>query len=167
MSMLGKNRKRSAALLTGAIVFLVAYILTGRSLFVRVVVSLFLVYTVVELVLLLLARRGTSGAGTMPAERAGMSSAGVGAGQVGVLMPPLGEGVESATVLRWITTAGETVEAGQPLAEISTDKVETEVVSPAAGTVAAILVRADQVAAVGTPIAVISPAADGLASAQT
>ncbi len=72
-----------------------------------------------------------------------------------VTMPALGESVDSGTVVRWLKEVGEEVEADEPLLEVSTDKVDTEVPSPIAGTLQKILVHEDEEAEVGAPIAVI------------
>jgi pyruvate dehydrogenase E2 component (dihydrolipoamide acetyltransferase) len=59
---------------------------------------------------------------------------------VSVTMPRLGESVSEGTVTRWLKKAGERVEADEPLLEVSTDKVDTEVPSPASGTLLSIKV---------------------------
>jgi pyruvate dehydrogenase E2 component (dihydrolipoamide acetyltransferase) len=74
---------------------------------------------------------------------------------VDVTMPQLGETVAEGTVTRWLRQVGDTVADQEPLVEISTDKVDTEVPSPAAGTLIEILVREDSTVAVGTVIAVL------------
>src|SRR5438552_12350795 len=68
---------------------------------------------------------------------------------VQVTMPQMGESVTEGTVLEWRKQVGDRVEADEPLVEISTDKVDTEVPAPAAGTLIAIDVEADQTVAVG------------------
>ena len=77
-----------------------------------------------------------------------------GAGQA-VLMPALGESVTEGTVTRWLKAEGETVELDEPLLEVSTDKVDTEVPSPFAGTVIKIVVQEDETVAVGAELAFI------------
>ncbi|HTJ67477.1 MAG TPA: biotin/lipoyl-containing protein, partial [Actinospica sp.] len=57
---------------------------------------------------------------------------------VSVTMPALGESVTEGTVTRWLKKEGETVEVDEPLLEVSTDKVDTEIPSPAAGVVISI-----------------------------
>ena len=75
-------------------------------------------------------------------------------------MPALGESVTEGTVTRWLKQVGDTVEADEPLLEVSTDKVDTEIPSPVAGTLLEIKVAEDETAAVGAELAVIG-AADG------
>ncbi|MGI5214044.1 2-oxoglutarate dehydrogenase, E2 component, dihydrolipoamide succinyltransferase [Plantactinospora sp. CA-290183] len=79
-------------------------------------------------------------------------------------MPALGESVTEGTVTRWLKEIGEQVEADEPLVEVSTDKVDTEIPSPAAGTLLEILVGQDETAPVGADLAVIGAA--GAAPAQ-
>ena len=57
-----------------------------------------------------------------------------------VTMPALGESVTEGTVTRWLKNVGDTVEVDEPLLEVSTDKVDTEIPSPVAGTLQEILV---------------------------
>ncbi len=75
-----------------------------------------------------------------------------------VTMPQLGETVTEGTILRWAKQPGDTVREDEVLLEISTDKVDTEVPSPFAGTVLEILVAEGQTVAVGTALAVIGEA---------
>ncbi|GID09692.1 2-oxoglutarate dehydrogenase, E2 component, dihydrolipoamide succinyltransferase [Actinocatenispora rupis] len=77
------------------------------------------------------------------------------AGGTDVTMPVLGESVTEGTVTRWLKQVGETVEVDEPLLEVSTDKVDTEIPSPAAGTVQEIRVQQDETVDVGTVLAVI------------
>ncbi len=72
-----------------------------------------------------------------------------------VLLPALGESVTEGTVTRWLKQVGDTVAADEPLVEVSTDKVDTEIPSPAAGVLLAINVAEDETVAVGTELAVI------------
>lgn len=81
-----------------------------------------------------------------------------------VKMPALGESVDSGTVVRWLKEVGEQVEADEPLLEVSTDKVDTEVPSPVAGTLQKIFVQEDEEAEVGAAIAVIGSGAPSDAS---
>jgi 2-oxoglutarate dehydrogenase E2 component (dihydrolipoamide succinyltransferase) len=74
---------------------------------------------------------------------------------VSVTMPRLGESVTEGTVTRWLKKAGERVEADEPLLEVSTDKVDTEIPSPAAGVLAAIRVGEDETVEVGVELATI------------
>ena len=69
-------------------------------------------------------------------------------------MPRLGESVTEGTVTRWLKKEGEHVEADEPLLEVSTDKVDTEIPSPAAG-VLSIKVAEDETVEVGAELAVI------------
>ena len=66
-----------------------------------------------------------------------------------VTMPRLGESVTDGTVTRWLKQVGDTVEADEPLVEVSTDKVDTEIPSPFAGTVLELVVPQDETVAVG------------------
>src|SRR6195952_4951642 len=75
---------------------------------------------------------------------------------VSVTMPRLGESVTEGTVTRWLKQEGERVEADEPLLEVSTDKVDTEIPSPAAGVLARIVVAEDETADVGSQLAIIS-----------
>ncbi|MCX7985421.1 MAG: 2-oxo acid dehydrogenase subunit E2 [Bacteroidales bacterium] len=72
-----------------------------------------------------------------------------------IKMPKLGESVEEATITRWFVKEGDWVEEDQPLLEIATDKVDSEIPSPVAGVVSKILYPVDSKVAVGLPIAVI------------
>ncbi|MFI5484649.1 2-oxoglutarate dehydrogenase, E2 component, dihydrolipoamide succinyltransferase [Micromonospora echinaurantiaca] len=83
-----------------------------------------------------------------------------------VTMPALGESVTEGTVTRWLKQVGETVEADEPLLEVSTDKVDTEIPSPVAGTVLEIKVAEDETAAVGAELAVIGAAGAAPAEAK-
>jgi len=78
---------------------------------------------------------------------------------VSVTMPALGESVTEGTVTRWLKAVGDQVQADEPLLEVSTDKVDTEIPAPASGTLLEILVPEDGVVAVGTALAVIGDAA--------
>lgn len=73
--------------------------------------------------------------------------------KVSVTMPQLGETVAEGTVLRWLKQVGQEVTEQEPLLEIATDKVDTEVPSPAAGVLLEIVVAEDETVAVGTVIA--------------
>ena len=70
-------------------------------------------------------------------------------------MPQLGETVAEGTVTAWLKQVGDRVEQEEALVEIATDKVDTEVPSPASGVVVQLLVDVDQTVLVGTPIAVV------------
>src|SRR3954464_2100784 len=75
---------------------------------------------------------------------------------VSVTMPRLGESVTEGTVTRWLKHEGDRVEVDEPLLEVSTDKVDTEIPSPAAGVLTRIVVAEDETAEVGSELAVIS-----------
>lgn len=72
-----------------------------------------------------------------------------------VILPALGESVTEGTVSRWLKEVGEEVEADEPLLEVSTDKVDTEIPSPASGTLLEIRVNEDEVAAVGSVLGLV------------
>src|SRR3954464_15411036 len=85
-----------------------------------------------------------------------------------VTMPALGESVTEGTVTRWLKQEGDQVEVDEPLLEVSTDKVDTEIPSPAAGVLTKIIVAEDETVDVGAELAVIGGDAggDGAAPAQ-
>ncbi|HJQ00539.1 MAG TPA: biotin/lipoyl-containing protein, partial [Jatrophihabitans sp.] len=90
---------------------------------------------------------------------------------VSVTMPRLGESVTEGTVTRWLKQEGDQVAADEPLLEVSTDKVDTEVPSPASGILTSIKVAEDETVEIGVELAVISeagsePAADSAPAAQ-
>jgi len=72
-----------------------------------------------------------------------------------VSLPALGESVTEGTVTRWLKKVGDRVEVDEPLVEVSTDKVDTEIPSPIAGIVEAILVAEDETVEVGTALVTI------------
>jgi len=72
-----------------------------------------------------------------------------------VNLPALGESVTEGTVTRWLKNVGDHVEVDEPLLEVSTDKVDTEIPSPIAGVIEAILVAEDETVEVGTPLVTI------------
>ena len=76
-----------------------------------------------------------------------------------VTMPALGESVTEGTVTRWLKNVGDSVAIDEPLLEVSTDKVDTEIPSPAAGTLQEILVAEDETVPVGADLAVIGEGA--------
>jgi 2-oxoglutarate dehydrogenase E2 component (dihydrolipoamide succinyltransferase) len=76
-----------------------------------------------------------------------------------VVLPALGESVTEGTVTRWLKKVGDTVAVDEPLVEVSTDKVDTEIPSPFAGVVEQILVQEDETAQVGAVLAVIGTGA--------
>ena len=82
-------------------------------------------------------------------------------------MPALGESVTEGTVTRWLKAEGDRVALDEPLLEVSTDKVDTEIPSPAAGVLQKILVAVDSVAPVGAELAVIADSAASTSAPQT
>jgi 2-oxoglutarate dehydrogenase E2 component (dihydrolipoamide succinyltransferase) len=93
-----------------------------------------------------------------------------------VNLPALGESVTEGTVTRWLKNVGDRVEVDEPLLEVSTDKVDTEIPSPIAGVIEAILVAEDETVEVGTALVTIgdgsgsagaAPAAPEAAEAET
>src|SRR5829696_1189168 len=78
-----------------------------------------------------------------------------------VQMPALGESVTEGTVTRWLKQEGDQVEVDEPLLEVSTDKVDTEIPSPAAGVLTKIVVAEDETVEVGAELAVIGGDAGG------
>ncbi len=82
-----------------------------------------------------------------------------------VTMPALGESVTEGTVTRWLKNEGDMVAVDEPLLEVSTDKVDTEIPSPAAGILQKIVVGPDQTVAVGAELAII--ATDGAVASAT
>jgi pyruvate dehydrogenase E2 component (dihydrolipoyllysine-residue acetyltransferase) len=85
---------------------------------------------------------------------------------VDVVMPQMGVSVSEGTITRWLKQEGEQVEADEPLLEISTDKVDTEVPSPASGTVTQILVQEGETVDVGTKLGQIGGTAGAEAPAS-
>ena len=84
---------------------------------------------------------------------------------VDVVMPQMGVSVSEGTITRWLKQEGEQIEADEPLLEISTDKVDTEVPSPASGTLTQILVQEGETVDVGTKLGQIGGAAGAAAPA--
>jgi pyruvate dehydrogenase E2 component (dihydrolipoamide acetyltransferase) len=80
---------------------------------------------------------------------------------ISVQMPALGESVTEGTVTRWLKQEGDTVELDEPLLEVSTDKVDTEIPSPAAGVLKKIVAQEDDTVEVGGELAVIGEAGEG------
>jgi pyruvate dehydrogenase E2 component (dihydrolipoamide acetyltransferase) len=79
------------------------------------------------------------------------------AGATDVVMPQMGVSVSEGTITKWLKQVGEQISADESLLEISTDKVDTEVPSPASGVIAEILVQEGETVEVGTKLAVIAP----------
>src|SRR5678809_904903 len=82
-----------------------------------------------------------------------------------VLMPQMGESIAEGTIVRWIKKVGDKVDRDEPLFEISTDKVDAEIPSPAAGVVSEIRVQEGETVPVNSVVAVIGVA--GAAKAET
>ncbi len=82
-----------------------------------------------------------------------------------VQMPALGESVTEGTVTRWLKQEGDTVELDEPLVEVSTDKVDTEIPSPAAGVLTKIIAQEDDTVEVGGDLALIGDASEAGAPA--
>ncbi|MDX2357421.1 2-oxoglutarate dehydrogenase, E2 component, dihydrolipoamide succinyltransferase [Dietzia sp. PP-33] len=78
-----------------------------------------------------------------------------------VQMPALGESVSEGTVTRWLKKEGDTVEVDEPLLEVSTDKVDTEIPSPAAGTLSKIVADEDETVEIGGELAIIDDGSGG------
>ncbi|MFF7810653.1 2-oxoglutarate dehydrogenase, E2 component, dihydrolipoamide succinyltransferase [Streptomyces sp. NPDC007945] len=100
-----------------------------------------------------------------PAPTAEAAAGGGSAEGTDVVLPALGESVTEGTVTRWLKSVGETVEADEPLLEVSTDKVDTEIPAPASGVLLEIVVGEDETAEVGAKLAVIGAAGAAPAAA--
>ncbi len=85
---------------------------------------------------------------------------------VDVVMPQMGVSVSEGTITKWLKSEGEAIAADESLLEISTDKVDTEVPSPASGVLQQILAQEGETVAVGTKIAVIAPEGAEVAAAE-
>src|SRR5438876_6503563 len=83
-----------------------------------------------------------------------------------VMMPQMGESIAEGTVVRWIKQVGDKVDRDEPLFEISTDKVDAEVPSPAAGVVSEIRVKEGETVPVNSVVAVIGTAGEAAAAPQ-
>jgi len=81
-----------------------------------------------------------------------------------VVMPQMGESIAEGTIVRWIKKVGETVDRDEPLFEISTDKVDAEIPSPAAGTLLDIAVQEGETVAVNSVVATIGAAGEAAAA---
>jgi len=82
-----------------------------------------------------------------------------------VVMPQMGESIAEGTIVRWIKKVGEKVDRDEPLFEISTDKVDAEIPSPAAGVVSEIRVKEGETVPVNSVVAVIGVAGEAKAAA--
>ncbi|MFD8150062.1 MULTISPECIES: 2-oxoglutarate dehydrogenase, E2 component, dihydrolipoamide succinyltransferase [unclassified Streptomyces] len=107
----------------------------------------------------------TEQAAPAPAPTADTAAGGGSAQGTDVVLPALGESVTEGTVTRWLKSVGDTVEADEPLLEVSTDKVDTEIPAPASGTLLEIVVGEDETAEVGAKLAVIGEAGAAPAAA--
>jgi len=83
-----------------------------------------------------------------------------------VTMPALGESVSEGTVTRWLKAEGDHVNVDEPLLEVSTDKVDTEIPSPVSGTLQKIVVQIDQTVPVGAELAIIADASEASSPVQ-
>src|SRR5260370_31881767 len=81
-----------------------------------------------------------------------------------VVMPQMGESIAEGTIVRWIKKVGDKVERDEPLFEISTDKVDAEIPSPAAGVVSEIRAKEGETVPVNSVVAVIGPAGEAAAA---
>src|ERR687888_1744193 len=81
-----------------------------------------------------------------------------------VVMPQMGESIAEGTIVRWIKKVGEKVDRDEPLFEISTDKVDAEIPSPAAGVVSEIRVKEGETVPVNSVVAVIGGAGEAVSA---
>ena len=84
-----------------------------------------------------------------------------------VNLPALGESVTEGTITRWLKQVGDTVEVDEPLLEVSTDKVDTEIPSPVAGTLLEIKAEEDETVEVGAELAIIGEEGEGGGSSDS
>src|SRR5688572_31606635 len=84
-----------------------------------------------------------------------------------VVMPQMGESIAEGTIVRWIKKVGDSVDRDEPLFEISTDKVDAEIPSPAAGTLLDIAVKEGETVAVNSVVATIGAAGEKTSAAAT
>lgn len=100
------------------------------------------------------------GAASKPPSHASLATSGQGAGPgTDVVMPQMGESIFEGTITKWLKQVGDAVERDEPLFEISTDKVDAEIPSPAAGVLSEIKIPAGQTVQINTVVAVIGGAA--------
>jgi pyruvate/2-oxoglutarate dehydrogenase complex dihydrolipoamide acyltransferase (E2) component len=83
---------------------------------------------------------------------------------VEIQMPQMGESVTEGTVLEWHVSEGESVQEGDTVVEVSTDKVDAEVPAPASGVISKILAQPDETVQVGAVLAELEPGEDGAAT---
>src|SRR5271157_842304 len=81
-----------------------------------------------------------------------------------VIMPQMGESIAEGTITKWMKKVGERVDRDEPLFEISTDKVDAEIPSPAAGVLTQILVRENETVVINTVVAIIDGDGTGVAA---
>src|SRR6185369_6241486 len=81
-----------------------------------------------------------------------------------VVMPQMGESIAEGTIVRWIKKVGDKIDRDEPLFEISTDKVDAEIPSPAAGVIAEIRVKEGETVPVNSVVAVIGAAGDAVST---
>lgn len=81
-----------------------------------------------------------------------------------VTMPRLGENVTEGLITRWLKQEGDSVVADEPLLEVATDKVDTEIPAPFAGTIRELLAQENDTVAVGEPLAIVEPTGVGVES---
>src|SRR5580692_7346719 len=86
---------------------------------------------------------------------------------IDVVMPQMGESIVEGTLTKWLKKAGDRVERDEPLFEISTDKVDTEIPSPAAGTLSEIMVEEGKTVGINTVVGRISDGANGAVPAPS
>src|SRR5206468_13107190 len=84
---------------------------------------------------------------------------------IDVVMPQMGESIVEGTLTKWLKKPGERIERDEPLFEISTDKVDTEIPSPAAGTLSEVLVEEGKTVGINTVVARIDEGGGGAAAA--
>ena len=84
-----------------------------------------------------------------------------------VIMPQMGESIAEGTVVKWLKKVGDRIERDEPLFEISTDKVDAEIPSPAAGVLTQILVHENETVAVNAVVAVIDGEGAAVAATET
>ncbi|WP_418276625.1 2-oxoglutarate dehydrogenase, E2 component, dihydrolipoamide succinyltransferase [Isoptericola jiangsuensis] len=113
------------------------------------------------------AEQGSAGSQSAEQESAASAPAASGSGEgTEVTLPALGESVTEGTVTRWLKEVGEEIAVDEPLLEVSTDKVDTEVPSPVAGTLLEIRVAEDETAEVGAVLAVVGSGASAPAAEE-
>ena len=87
--------------------------------------------------------------------------------ETNVIMPQMGESIFEGTITKWLKEAGDTIQRDEPLFEISTDKIDSEIPSPAAGTLKKILIKEGETVEINTVVAVIAGSGSEAASTST